>query len=206
MFRDQRAFAAAIGRVLTSAVAGSTVSLIGSLGAGTDDAYSDVDLAWVVPDGSVAQCAERVGALLGDVAEVVSVRSVPEFQRSAVRRLIFVRFRGVSLFWRLDLAIWAESRAFDESADADDPQVRGTDWSLPESAAMNAIGACKEVLRGRGEVADGLLSRGFQRIGEPDPGGGWRIRIVGLARAAADREPGLAGLSGEIVALAEELR
>ncbi|MER5388321.1 hypothetical protein [Saccharopolyspora sp. NPDC002686] len=73
----------------------------------------------MVPDGLVAQCAERVPALLGDVIEVVSVRSTPEFQRSAVRRLIFVRFRGVPLFWRLDLAVWAESRAFDETADAD---------------------------------------------------------------------------------------
>ncbi|MGW1678778.1 hypothetical protein [Saccharopolyspora sp. NPDC002376] len=189
MFQDQRAFAAAISQVLTSAVSDSRVSLIGSLGAGTADAYSDVDLAWVVPEGSVPTCVERLPSVLGTVAEFVSVRSSPEFQRSAVRRSVFVRFRRVPLFWRLDLAVWAASHAFDESADIDNPEARGADWSLPESAAMNAIGARKEVLRGRSSLADGLLSRGFQRIDAPDPGGDWHTRITSLARAAASRAP-----------------
>ncbi|MEV0696519.1 nucleotidyltransferase domain-containing protein [Saccharopolyspora sp. NPDC050389] len=105
VFPDQRAFAAAISRVLADAVPGSQASLTGSLGAGTADEYSDIDLAWVVPDGAVSRCADRLVEVLGAVAEVASVRSVPEFQRSAVRRLIFVRFRGVPLFWRLDLQI-----------------------------------------------------------------------------------------------------
>lgn len=43
---------------------------------------------------------------------------------------------------------------------------------------MNALGACKAVLRGRPETADGLLPRGFHRIGEPDPTGGWAHRIA----------------------------
>ncbi|KAA5836438.1 hypothetical protein F1721_08490 [Saccharopolyspora hirsuta] len=182
------------------------MSLIGSLGAGTADEHSDIDLAWVVPDGTVAQCVERLPGLLGSVAEVASVRSSPEFQRSTVRRLIFARFRGVPLFWRLDLAIWAASRAFDETADVDNPDARGTEWSLPESAAMNAIGACKSVLRGQFENADGLLSRGFQRIGAPDPGGDWHDRFAELVRAVAERDPGLTELSREIVGLAAELR
>ncbi|MEU6268768.1 hypothetical protein [Saccharopolyspora shandongensis] len=144
MFPDQRAFAAAISRALADALPGSRVSLIGSLGAGTGDEYSDVDLAWVVPDGAVPNAADRLGAVLGAVAEVASVRSAPEFQRSALRRLVFVRFRGVPLFWQLDLQIWAASHAFD----TDVTRASGIDWSLAESAAMNAIGACKAVLRG----------------------------------------------------------
>ncbi|MEV0056449.1 hypothetical protein AB0H34_38930 [Saccharopolyspora shandongensis] len=179
VFPDQRAFAAAISRVLADALPGSRVSLIGSLGAGTDDEYSDVDLAWVVPDGAVPNAADRLGAVLGAVAEVASVRSAPEFQRSALHRLVFVRFRGVPLFWRLDLQIWAASHAFD----TDVPRASGIDWSLPESAAMNAIGACKAVLRGRPETAEGLLSRGFHRIGEPDPADGWASRIAALVDA-----------------------
>ncbi|MGW3471403.1 hypothetical protein ACWDKQ_23770 [Saccharopolyspora sp. NPDC000995] len=57
----------------------------------------------MVPDGAVPPSAERLGEVLGAVAEVASVRSVPDFQRSALCRLIFVRFRGLPLFWRLDL-------------------------------------------------------------------------------------------------------
>ncbi|MEV5543153.1 hypothetical protein AB0L13_40660 [Saccharopolyspora shandongensis] len=194
VFPDQRAFAAAISRALADALPGSRVSLIGSLGAGTDDEYSDVDLAWVVPDGAVPNAADRLGAVLGAVAEVASVRSAPEFQRSALHRLVFVRFRGVPLFWRLDLQIWAASHAFD----ADVPRASGIDWSLPESAAMNAIGACKAVLRGRPETAEGLLSRGFHRIGEPDPADGWASRIAALVDAAAAREPRLHELASDV--------
>ncbi|MFI0464808.1 hypothetical protein ACH347_12065 [Saccharopolyspora sp. 5N102] len=157
VFSGQRAFATAISRALVDAMPGSRVPLIGSLGAGTDDEYSDIDLAWVVPDGAVSSAADRLGAALGAVAEVASVRSAPEFRRSALHRLVFARFRGVPLFWRLDLQLWAASHAFD----ADVPRASGTDCSLPESAAMNALGACKAVLRGRPETADGLLSRGF---------------------------------------------
>ncbi|MCI2418884.1 nucleotidyltransferase domain-containing protein [Saccharopolyspora sp. K220] len=200
-FADRESLAQAVTRALTDAVPGSRVSVIGSLGAGTADEYSDVDLARVVPDGAAPDCADRLVPLLGEVAEVASVRSVPEFQRSSLRRLIFVRLRGVPLFWRLDLQIWAESHAFDTDADVGNPQARGADWSLAESAAMNALGACKAVLRGLPDTADGLLSRGFQRIDEPDPGGGWEHRIAALVAAATRRDAGLGPLGAELSAL-----
>ncbi|MGI8309093.1 TetR/AcrR family transcriptional regulator C-terminal domain-containing protein [Saccharopolyspora hattusasensis] len=92
---DQASFARALASALHGAAPGSRVSLIGSLGAGTADEYSDIDLPWVVPDGAMPRCAEWLGEVLGAVAEVASVRSVPEFQRSGLRRLVFVRFRGV---------------------------------------------------------------------------------------------------------------
>jgi predicted nucleotidyltransferase len=63
----------------------------------------DVDLAWVVPDGEVQEHAERLRDILGVVADVASLRSDPDFQRAEHRRLIFVRFAGLPLFWR---SIW----------------------------------------------------------------------------------------------------
>ncbi|MER5388320.1 hypothetical protein [Saccharopolyspora sp. NPDC002686] len=70
---------------------------------------------------------------------------------------------------------------------------------------MNAIGACKEVMRGHDPVADGLLSRGFQRINAPDPGGDWPDRIIALARAVSTQTPELTDLTNEIINLATDL-
>ncbi|WP_223839766.1 hypothetical protein [Saccharopolyspora pogona] len=204
-FADQASFARALASVFHGAAPGSWVSLIGSLGAGTADEYSDIDLAWVVPDGAVPRCAEWLGEVLGAVAEVAAVRSVPEFQRSGLRRLVFVRFRGVPLFWRLDLQIWAASHAFDDTVDADNPEARGDNWSLLESAAMNALAACKAVLRGLPDTADSLLSRGFERIDETDRGGDRSRRIAALADAAASRDPQLRELAGGIRTLVPDL-
>jgi hypothetical protein len=78
----------------------------------------------VVPDGQVRPCAARLPALLAPVAEVSSPRSDPDWQRSELRRLIFVRFRGLPLFWRLDLELWAASHAFDAGADAGNPGAK----------------------------------------------------------------------------------
>ena len=129
-FPDQAALAAELARVLTAAVPGADVSLRGSLAAGTADEYSDIDLAWVVPDGDVGRCVALLPELPASVADLASARSDPDYQRSALRRLVFVRFRGLPLFWRLDLEVWAVSHAFDEHADVGNPRARGDEWSL----------------------------------------------------------------------------
>ncbi len=195
---DQRALAAHLQDALRRAAPGSRVRLRGSLAAGTDDQYSDVDLAWTVPDGSVAGYAGALPALLAPVAPVASVRSDPDFQRSHWRRLVFVRFTGLPLFWRLDLEMWAASREGDDRVDVDNPDARGTDWSLAESATMNAIASIKALRRGRTEDAENLLDRGFARITGADPGGPWQQRIIALADAGAHREPRLADLAAQI--------
>ncbi|MEV0696520.1 hypothetical protein AB0I53_01170 [Saccharopolyspora sp. NPDC050389] len=66
---------------------------------------------------------------------------------------------------------------------------------------MNTLGACKAVLRGRLETAEGLLSRGFQRIGEHNPAGGLAHRIAALVDAAAAQEPRLRELASDMHAL-----
>ena len=197
-FANQRALAQRVSARLAAACAGSTVRLRGSLAEHTDDAYSDIDLLWIVPDGQVAHRAAQVAGVLSPVAQVESIRSDPDMARSPVRRLLFVRFAGLPLYWRLDLDVRAASCADDDRAGLDDPDARGTDWSLAESAAMNAIAAVKALWRGRAEEADGLLVRGFARLSATDPGGGWAGRVTALASGAARREPRLQALAERI--------
>lgn len=171
--RDQRALAELLRAALLNSCPDSQVLLRGSLADGGADEYSDVDLAWIVPDSDLGRCAARLPEVLSPVAPVVSVRSDPDFQRSRWRRLICV--------------------------DLDNPAARGSDWSLPESAAMNAIATIKALRRGRSDDAEGLLSRGFDRIAATDPkGSSWPQRITALAAGAAEREPRLTELSAEV--------
>ncbi|MFI5609858.1 hypothetical protein [Amycolatopsis sp. NPDC051903] len=193
----------AVVRALAAACPGSRARLRGSLAAGTADAFSDIDVEWVVPDGRVPACARDVRTVLERVRPVATVRTSPDFFRSGERRLLFVRFSGVPLFWRLDLALREVSA--DAEPGTGDPDVHALegDWSRPASALANALGAIKAVARGRVDDANGLLERGFARIGEPDAATGrWVDDVTRLARAAVDREPDLAALAEETIALA----
>jgi hypothetical protein len=133
--------------------------------------------------------------VLGVLRPLESVRSDPDFQRSARRRLLFVLFRDLPLFWRLDLEIWAASAEGDTT---DEPDAAGDDWSPYASALANAVAAVKAVRRGRFEDARGLVDRGFERIGSRDRASGdWAGDITRLADQAAS--PGLARRVRELV-------
>jgi hypothetical protein len=185
----------------------SSVSLRGSLASGHADSYSDIDLAWTVPDVRFGAAVGSVVTALASVAPVVSFRSDPDHQRSLRRRLLFVRFAGVPLFWRLDLELWTASAAFDASID-DDPSMRGEDWCPYESALMNALGAIKTVLRGQPEVAEQGLTRGFERVGtDPRVELSTRRRVIELTEAVAAARPHLRTFATDIAAAAaQELR
>ena len=185
---------------LERACPGSSADLRGSLATGTADEYSDIDLLWAVPDVEFARCAGSVAGILGTVAPVASLRSDPDFGRSSRRRLLFVRFAGLPLFWRLDLDIRAQSQVRNEDPD---PAGQGGEWSLPESAAMNAIAAVKAIRRNKPETADDLLTRGYERIAAVDPGGAVADRIRALAAVAAELQPDLEDLVVEIDALVD---
>ncbi|WP_427890125.1 hypothetical protein ACQHIV_41395 [Kribbella sp. GL6] len=203
----QRAdLAAAVRSALQSCSPASTTSLLGSLASGTADAYSDIDVQWVVPDADFPSCLERGLAALSSVREVESVRVDPDFRHSDRRRVLFVRFVGVPLFWRLDLAVCAASVADDPRYDADNPGARAADdeWSRPDSALANALGALKAVLRERPADARALLDRGFERIGVPERATGvWPDDIRRLAHAAAAQDAGLADLAIRITTLTD---
>ena len=139
---------------------------------------------------------------LSSVAPILSLRFDPDFQRSTRRRLLFLRFADVPLFWRLDLEIWAASVAFDASID-DDGSSQGEDWCVYESALMNALGAIKVVLRGRAELAADGLTRGFRRVGaDPRVDLSTRQRVVALAEAVSSARPHLREYAGAIAGAA----
>ncbi|MEV4054342.1 hypothetical protein AB0J55_24365 [Amycolatopsis sp. NPDC049688] len=186
-------------RVLTAleaARAGSRASLRGSLAHGTADACSDIDVEWLVPAAVFPECLD-VAPVLSAVQPVAAVRFSPDFLRSPVQRLVFVRFAGVPVFWRLDLDVRTEA------ADNRPVPAAEGEWSRPASALANALGAVKSVVRGRFDDARGLLDRGFERLGSADRAtGDWAADITRLAEACVRREPELAGFAAEILAVA----
>ncbi|MGH3376704.1 MAG: hypothetical protein ACRDP6_18390 [Actinoallomurus sp.] len=191
---------------LVSSCPGSRVELRGSLADGTADVHSDIDLAWTVPDERFGAAVRCVPDVLGGLRPLESVRSDPDFQRSAKRRLLFVLFRDLPLFWRLDLEIWVASAEGDTTHESG---AAGTDWSPHASAVANAVAAVKAVRRGRFDDARGLVDRGFERIGSRDRASGdWAADITRLAEQAASPEAGapeLGGLARRVRALVAEL-
>jgi hypothetical protein len=134
---------------LAAAVPGSTALLRGSLAEGRGDSYSDIDILWEVPDVSFSDAIERVSAVMAAIQAVESIRTDPDFQRSVGRRLFFIRFADVPLFWRVDLDVFAASVGRNFSYDTDNPLARGSQWSRTESALANGVAAVKAHLRGK---------------------------------------------------------
>jgi len=195
-------------RALAAHCPGSRADLRGSLARGTADAYSDIDLLWTVPDDRFDACVDAVRDVFDTVRPLESLRTDPESRRSRGRVLLFAAFRGLPLFWRVDLEIrsgaadGAEAENGTSSAAAG-PAEHGDDWSRPASALANAVAATKAVLRGQPLTARGLLERGFRRIDAPDDvTGRWEHDIRRLAETAAVREPGLGPLADRVTRLA----
>ena len=187
---------------LSEAVPDAHAELRGSLATGRADAYSDIDVLWELPDDRFAIGMERLRTVLAAIRPVESVRSDPLLQRSHRHRLVFVRFAGLPLFWRLDLEVFARSAGRDPACDLDNPASQGTDWSIAESALANAVAAIKARLRRQEDVADALLTRAFRRLGQPPPPGGPVSRIIALARLAAEAEPAVSELAERVAAQA----
>lgn len=188
-------------------VPGSRAQLRESLGSGTADDYSDIDICWVVPDASFAEAVDTVGAALSQVTAVPSFRTDPELARSARRRLVFARLSNVPLFWRVDIDIRADSAAADDHYDAGNPEACGdTGWSAPASAVENAIAAIKAAARGQAGTADALVRRGCERIGHDlGPTADLAAAITNLADACVTQEPGLTNMAAEVNQVADHL-
>jgi predicted nucleotidyltransferase len=187
-------------QALRAAIEGSAAELRGSLAEGRADAWSDIDLVWEVPDERFEAAAACIGDALNRVNPVESLRSAPEFQRSDKRRLLFVQFEGLPLFWRVDIDLFAQSIQRNHTYDRDNEAAWGSDWSLTHSALMNATAAIKALLRGQEEVARGLLERGFARVGLRVPAGTSQELILALAQDVPEMDPAVAGLAHRIEA------
>ena len=189
---------------LHSAIPSSEALLRGSLAERRADAYSDIDLLWEVPDDQFATVIADLPVMLGHIRPIASLRFDPDFQRSAKRRLAFIRFAGVPLFWRVDLDILAASVGREPDYDRDNPAARGTDWSLTESALMNAIAAVRAQRRGHDTEAVRLLERAEDRVGVSRAPSDIRRRITQLIAAIAQQDPTQRPLAVDIARLVEE--
>jgi len=192
--------AAELRAALTAAIPDSQAELRGSLGSGTADPYSDIDLAWMVPDDMFAAAVESAAPVIQTVGTVSSLRSDPDLATSDRRRLIFFRLAGLPLFWRVDLDIRAASVGADNSYDDANPAARSeAGWSRPASAIENAVAAIKASVRGQPSTADSLLLRGYQRIGlDAVPAADLPSSIIRLADSCAAIEPGLTALASQV--------
>jgi hypothetical protein len=188
-------------------VPGSVAELRGAMGSGNADEYSDIDICWVVADDSFTEAIDTLGAALSRATAVLSLRADPEFARSARRRLVFARLYGIPLFWRVDIDIRARSVAADDLYDVGNPDARSdTGWSGPASAIEDAIAAIKAAARGQADAADGLLHRGFERIGrDPEHTDHLADAITSLADACATQESSLTNMAAEVHQVTDRL-
>ena len=190
---------------LTTVVPGSAALLRGSLAEGRADPYSDIDLLWDIPDTSFNAALAELPVTLERVRPVASLRYDPDFQHSAKRRLAFIRFAGVPLFWRVDLDIFARSVGRDPDYDRDNPSARSTCWSFTESSLANAVAAIKALHRGRATEAAELLARAEARVGVTSLTVDLQSRIDLLVDTVAMKDPTTASLGAEIRQLLTEL-
>lgn len=192
---------------LEHAVSGSRASLRGSLAENRADIYSDIDILWEVPDDEFSACLIMLEKILDEVEAVESMRSDPDYYYSTKRRLIFVRFTNMPVFWRLDLAIFAVSLKGDQSFDENNPSVRGgwENWSLPESALMNVIAAIKAIKRGQPSMGQELLNRAYSRLSLKICQTGFTEQIYNLLDLVKKLEPDLEMLTQKVRDLTEIL-
>ena len=190
---------------LTTVVPGSAALLRGSLAEGRADPYSDIDLLWDVPDAVFNTAIAKLPVTLERVRPVASLRFDPDFQHSAKRRLVFIRFAGVPLFWRVDLDVFARSVGRDPDYDRDNSSARGTCRSFTESSLANAVAAIKALHRGQATEAAELLTRAEARIGVASPTVDLQSRIHLLVDNVATKDPTTASLAAEIRQLLTEL-
>ncbi len=188
-------------------VPGSDAQLRGSLGSGTADDYSDIDICWVVPDDSFTEAVDTMGAVLSCVKGVSTLHVDPECAHSAGRRLAFAHLSGVPLFWRVNIDIRANSVAADDLYDAHSSDAYSeAGWPGPASAIENAIEAIEVAVRGQANAADVLLRRGFERIGrDPGPTADLADAIISLADACATQEPCLTSMAAEMHQVVDQL-
>jgi len=154
---------------LAEAAPESEALLRGSLAEARADRYSDIDVLWEIPDSCFQSCVDNIAAILSRIQPIDSVRSAPDFQNSRKRRLLFIRFEAVPLFWRLNLEVFAKSIQKDKNYDVNNPEAQGSVGSLSENVLANVVATVKAHLRRDDAEALSLLLHAYQCIGLPVP-------------------------------------
>lgn len=167
------------------------VQLRGSLARGTDDIYSDIDLSAIVNPGALDCCLGEIRPVLEAQGRLLSFRYDPEWRHHRERRVLFVAYANLPLFWRIDLDICTP---LGETAEAQG-LTEVADWSFTESAIWNGVGALKAWARGNSVAAEEMLDRAFARANVTVAEGSVPQRIADLASAVMARDGQLAELA-----------
>ncbi len=93
---------------LEEATPRSTARLKDSLAEGRAEQYGAIAIFWEVPDDLFHASIDQLPKALAAVLPLESLRSDPLFENPGKNRLIFVQFKGVPLFWRVDIDIFAK--------------------------------------------------------------------------------------------------
>jgi hypothetical protein len=182
---------------LAAACAEGEVCLIGSLAKQERaDAYSDIDFRWTIPFRQAPGLLQSLRETLQRVGTVESLRVDPDVRPDV--RLVFVRFEGWPLWWRVDLEI--------HSTGAGSLAVPGADpWSPHESACMGVVVTLKALARSRPEAAEELFVRARERVDAADIAGSWPGRIGSLLDRIATTGPPTEELVARTRQLAREV-
>jgi hypothetical protein len=182
---------------LSVACPAGDVRLTGSLGRpGDADAWSDIDLRWALPADRALGQLGSLRSTLHRVGTVESLRVDPEPRRDWI--LVFVRFQGWPLWWRVDLEIHASGLGSKEVPEADP-------WSPYESACMGVVVTLKALARDRPDTAEDLLAGARQRVGAPEVAGDWAERLDSLLDELVTRSPSTADLVSRTRDLARDV-
>jgi len=183
--------------VLSGACSAGEVCLIGSLANPEKaDVFSDIDLRWTIPRGQASGQLQSLRLTLQRIGKVESLRVDPDVRPNS--RLVFVRFQGWPLWWRVDLEV--------HSARLGSVGVRDADpWSPHESACMGVIVTLKALARNRPEAAEGHWVRALQRVDATDVAGDWQLRIGSLLDHIVSSSPSTADLVSRTRELSREV-
>lgn len=192
---DRLELARVLVTALSHACSESTARIQGSLATGNADEFSDIDLLWSVPRNRFGEALGTSSSAIASVSPLLSFRIDRDDQLSSSRRLIFARLLGVPVWWRLDLEVrTSNDKVIDDSLA---PGVH--EWDPYESAAQNALATIKSIKRGRADLAEGLLTRGYEHIGRPRPLTSVRDEVIDLAKAVAHERPHLSQFTDAVV-------
>ena len=183
---------------LTAACPDGTVEVIGSLATpARSDRFSDIDLRWTIGPDRVASLLATLRSNLAAAGVVESLRVDPDVRPD--RLLVFVRYDGWPLWWRVDLEL-------------DAPGIGGTGpvgdadaWSPYESACMGVLVTVKALARGHPEVAEELQLRCCSRIGASDVSGGWPTRLAAVLDLVERGDPTTRPLVARVRELARDV-
>lgn len=183
--------------VLAAASDAGVVGLIGSMAEpGNADVLSDIDLRWTVPPGQAAEHLASLRQTLQQVGRVESLRVDPAERPDPL--LVFVRFQGWPLWWRVDLEIHAAGVGSLQIPDADP-------WSPAESACMGVVVTLKALARNRPEAAERLWAGALERVGAADTADDWPVRIGSLLDHLEASSPQTADLVSRTRRLSHEV-